>query len=156
MPKPADKVQGHRARPVVKDPVVQAPEVQRTPDPKADWLDSTKTAWAVYWRSDVARIVLDVDAPSIFRLFSLYDQHERSMDVVRMALVVKGSTGQIRTNPLADHALKLEGVILRLENELGLTPLARSRLGIQIARVPTTEGMAQAPSPYGHLRAVND
>jgi hypothetical protein len=105
MPKPADKVQGHRARPVVKDPVVQAPEVQRTPDPKADWLDSTKTAWAVYWRSDVARIVLDVDAPSIFRLFSLYDQHERSMDVVRMALVVKGSTGQIRTNPLADHAM---------------------------------------------------
>lgn len=157
MPKPAETRLGHRRRVVASDPVVAAPvEVQRAPDPNPAWLDSTKAAWAAYWRSDISRIVLDVDAPSISRLFALYDQHERAMDVVRKALVVKGSTGQIRTNPLADHALKLEGVILRLENELGLTPLARSRLGIAIARSPTVDGMSRPPSPYQHLRAVND
>jgi P27 family predicted phage terminase small subunit len=62
----------------------------------------------------------------------MYDQYSRVQKVVKKSLVVRGSTGQIRTNPLAEHALKLETQILRLENELGLTPMARQRLGIAV------------------------
>ena len=42
----------------------------------------------------------------------------------------KGSTGQPKVNPLIELVLKLEDKMLKLENELGLTPLARQRLGI--------------------------
>jgi P27 family predicted phage terminase small subunit len=153
MPKPNEQLHGHRKR---KPRTVAAPPVPPPPSPSEEWLPPTKEAWRVYWASALAKAVLDVDAPVIRRLFALYDQYERSMDAVRRALVVKGSTGQIRTNPLADHILKLEGVILRLENELGLTPMARVRLGIRIARPDATPAKApdKTANPYGHLRAV--
>ena len=59
-------------------------------------------------------------------LQAIYPELEKS-------IVVRGSTGQIRTNPLAEYAFKLAGQILRLEEELGLTPLSRQRLGIAVA-----------------------
>ena len=45
-------------------------------------------------------------------------------------LLAEGSKGQAVINPLIQLTLKLEEKILRLEQELGLTPLARQRLGI--------------------------
>ena len=47
--------------------------------------------------------------------------------------MVAGSQGQPRLNPALDGLMKLETAILRLENELGLTPSARLRLGITFA-----------------------
>jgi phage terminase small subunit len=46
------------------------------------------------------------------------------------ALLGTGSKGQAIINPLILLTLKLEEKILKLEQELGLTPLARQRLGI--------------------------
>lgn len=156
LPKPADQVRNRRKRPA-RD-VVQ-PVAHTTPPPDAEWLQPTKDAWQVYWQSDLARSALDVDGPAIRRLFALYDQYERSMAVVRRALVVKGSMGQVRANPLADHALKLEVAILRLENELGLTPAARSRLGITTVRKDGGDSQPQeapyADGRFAHLRAVS-
>jgi phage terminase small subunit len=154
LPKPADQSHGHRRRRVAKDATVQAPAEPQVKMPSEDWLDSTKAAWAVYWKSDVARVVLDVDEPSIRRLFGLYDQHERAMEVVRKALVVRGSTGQIRTNPLADHALRLEGAILRLEDVLGITPAGRSRLGIGVNHPADRGPVGLGAGRYAHLRVV--
>jgi P27 family predicted phage terminase small subunit len=126
------------------------------PEPRAEWREETKASWAAYWSSDLALLALDVDAPAVARLFAMYDQHARSMEAVSQALVVRGSTGQIRTNPLADHALRLESAIVRLENELGLTPAARARMGIAIRRpVPQPSGAPiTKPSRYDHLREV--
>ena len=45
-------------------------------------------------------------------------------------LLSVGSTGQPTINPLIMLTLKLEEKVLKLEQELGLTPLARQRLGI--------------------------
>jgi P27 family predicted phage terminase small subunit len=81
----------------------------------------------------VAEVASEVDLPVIRRLFSMYEQYEQAREVVKKTLVVRGSTGQIRVNPLADYAFKLSAQILRLEEELGLTPLARQRLGIAVA-----------------------
>jgi P27 family predicted phage terminase small subunit len=45
-------------------------------------------------------------------------------------LLSVGSKGQPTINPLIMLTLKLEEKVLKLEQELGLTPLARQRLGI--------------------------
>ena len=81
----------------------------------------------------MAAVASEVDLPVIRRLFVMYDQYEKAIEIVSKAIVVKGSTGQIRVNPVGDYAFKLAGQILRLEEELGLTPLSRQRLGIAVA-----------------------
>lgn len=51
---------------------------------------------------------------------------------------MEGSTGQMRPNPFYATALQLEAAILRLENELGLTPKARAALGLTAAQAGLT------------------
>ena len=48
-------------------------------------------------------------------------------------LIDVGSKGQPVVNPLITLTLKLEEKILKLEQELGLTPLSRQRLGISFS-----------------------
>lgn len=155
LPKDPDKLLGHRAR--GQKPVSEVTaEIVVLPDPKPEWREDTQEAWRNYWRSDLAALAIHTDAPSISRLFGMYDQYARAMEVVARALVVKGSTGQIRTNPLAEHALRLDAAILRLEGELGLTPASRARMGIQIRRPMTQPRNAPTTteSPYAHLRVA--
>ncbi|MGH7734044.1 MAG: P27 family phage terminase small subunit, partial [Gemmatimonadales bacterium] len=153
LPKDPEKLLGHRRRTPRSTPAPAA-EAIGLPEPRSDWREDTRASWRAYWASDLALLALDVDAPAVARLFAMYDQHARSMEVVSQALVVRGSTGQIRANPLADHALRLESAIVRLENELGLTPAARTRMGIAIRRpVPQPAGApVTTPSRYEHLR----
>jgi P27 family predicted phage terminase small subunit len=56
------------------------------------------------------------------------DRLARCSRVSGEAMLVEGSRGQVRLNPLAVNALKLEAAIARLEADLGLTPAARARL----------------------------
>lgn len=155
LPKDPEKLLGHRRRTPRANPG-SAASTMALPEPRQEWRDETQASWRAYWASDLALVALDVDAPAIARLFAMYDQHARSMEAVSQALVVRGSTGQIRTNPLADHALRLESAIVRLENELGLTPAARVRMGIAIRRPVPQPSAAPVtkPSRYEHLREV--
>jgi len=132
LPKPSERVAGHRAREPGR--VLELlPAAVQAPDPPPGLTDQVLVSWESYWASDVAAAASEVDLPLIRRLFVMYDQYAQAIEVVNKAIVVKGSTGQIRVNPLADYAFKLAGQILRLEEELGLTPLARQRLGIAVA-----------------------
>ncbi len=103
------------------------------PDASPEWSEKTVEAWEVYWRSDVAQAARDVDEPAVRRLFSMRDEYDVCVSVARQELVVEGSRGQLRINPLATHAQKLETAIARLEGELGVTPAARARLGLTLA-----------------------
>ena len=157
LPKDPEALLGHRAR-AQRQRAEPAPMPGgfRVPAARAEWRPETRAAWRAFWRSEMAAVAAAVDLPAIHRLFAMYDQHARAMEVVGKALVVKGSTGQIRANPLADLALKLEGSIGRLEGELGLTPAARQRMGIrlvQAVRQPTAAPETKA-SRYAHLREV--
>lgn len=150
LPKAPDQLHGHRRRETrVPGPL---PDSMAVPEPREEWRDDTKASWREYWASDLAAMALSVDAPSITRLFAMYDQHARAMEVVAKALVVKGSTGQIRANPLADLALKLESAIGRLEGELGLTPAARQRMGIRVSATNSVAANEPTTSRYAHLR----
>jgi P27 family predicted phage terminase small subunit len=130
LPKPAERRVGHHP---ARAPLELVPARETVPEPPQGLSEQVLELWETYWRSDVARVASEVDLPVVRRYVVLLDQYEKAIEVVNKAIVVKGSTGQIRTNPLADYALKLAGQLLRLEEELGLTPLARQRLGIAVA-----------------------
>ena len=71
-------------------------------------------------------------------MFKLRAHFEASIQIASNEPKVEGSTGQMRPNPFYDTALKLEAAILRLENELGVTPKARAALGLTAAQAGLT------------------
>jgi len=113
-------------RAIVPVAAVPSPEV---PDPEADWLDATKEQWEQFWLAPISQMVEETERAIVKRLFQYRDQHARATEIVRTSPIVKGSVGQVRMNPLAGYVVQLENAMLRLETELGLTPLARQRLG---------------------------
>lgn len=128
------------------------------PAPPEGLLPSTVQVWETYWADQVAGATTPVDHGALRRYILYLDEWERCMAAVRrpnedgeVERLVKGSTGQPRINPLAEQALKLEGVLSKLEADFGLTPLARMRLGIAIgqARMTVAELNRMAEEPNG-------
>lgn len=136
LPKPGERVQGHRKRAAGLAVVARTDLI--VPEPPAGLSGAALEAWAAFWRSEVAAVTAEVDWPVVRRLFSMYAAQERALEASERMLVVAGSKGQLRLNPLADYALKLEAAIVRLENELGLTPASRARLGIAVGQARLT------------------
>ena len=135
--KSPERAQGHRQRKPALAEVTLIP-ITETPEPPPGLSHGVLDAWESYWRSDVAQATSEVDLPAVHRLFLMYEQHARATAAAQETLAVAGSKGQPRLNPLADYALKLETAILRLETELGKTPLARQRLGIAVGQAKLT------------------
>jgi P27 family predicted phage terminase small subunit len=71
-----------------------------------------------------------VDLPRVKRWIGALDEYERVNEVFKNTRLVKGSTGQPSLNPLAAYLSALAAELRAAEYELGLTPLARLRLGI--------------------------
>lgn len=142
-PKPADQRQAH---PRAKRPgpltlsLVPADEPAPPPIPPAPrgLLRVTQTRWRTYWASPVASAVIEADRGSVDRLFRYYDQWERMMREVAASPFTEGSQGQIVKHPANGLIDRLEAHISKLEGELGLTPLARSRLGIAVGQARLT------------------
>ena len=142
IPKDKDKLVGHRDNSLN---VIKGGVAFDAPKPNSRWLRRTKTQWQDYWGSDLAKTAQIVDFPAFYRLFQFYDEAERANRTIQSmgsaGLIDVGSKGQPVVNPLINLTLKLEDKILRLEQELGLTPLARQRLGIAYSEAQT--GFAQ-------------
>ena len=104
------------------------------PKPYRQWLKITRERWDTYWDSDLSQMTQLVDLPALERLFQYYDQIDSANRGIRKGgsknLLGVGSKGQQKLHPLIELVIKLEDKVLKLENELGLTPLARQRLGI--------------------------
>ena len=131
LPKQKENLVGHRDNSLN---VIQGGKQFETPKPNVKWLRVTQRQWKEYWDSELASTAQKVDLPAFNRLFQYYDEAERANRAIRTAgnngLLSRGSTGQPTINPLITLTLKLEEKILKLEQELGLTPLSRQRLGI--------------------------
>lgn len=110
-------------------PIPDAPE-ELSPARLADW--------ERYFSSPLAGLVAETDLSAVRRLWSYYQQHDDLKAIFQRGAMVSGSQGQPRINPAHDAMLKLETAIHRLENELGLTPSARLRLGITFADATTS------------------
>jgi P27 family predicted phage terminase small subunit len=137
LPKEEGRAQGHRRRDA-SSAGLHSVAVVAIPEAPEGLLESTLEAWRAYWRSDVAQAVGEENMVTVRRLFELIDQRDRAMEIVRQTLVVRGSKDQLRLNPVADLVTKLETAILRLETELGLTPMSRARLGIATGQAQLT------------------
>lgn len=133
-PRKAEGAQGHRSHDLV---VLPGTGREIPPAPRGLSLPVRK-AWKVYWQSEVAQVARDPALPAIRRLFQLYDQYERATAILRDKMIVPGSMGQPRVNPVANYLVKLEPLILRLESELGITPMSMMRLGIAFGEVQMT------------------
>jgi len=131
IPKQAELKTGHRENNIQ---VLHGGAEFTKPKAKAQWLTNTRRYWTNYWNSELASTAQQVDLPAFYRLFQYYDQVERANRIIlkngNKGLLSVGSQGQPKINPLIDLTTKLETSILKLEQELGLTPLSRQRLGI--------------------------
>lgn len=108
--------------------------------------------WHDLGADGAARVVTVLDMPAVLRLFAYRTRHAEItayLDELSQAeLVTLGSTGQERMHPLAEHVAKLERLILALEEKLGLTPMARARLGIAVAEARRSwQDVAKTPGP---------
>jgi len=131
IPKQANLKTGHRDNSLQ---VLKGGSEFPKPKARAQWLTATRRYWKKYWDSELSSTAQAVDLPAFYRLFQFYDQVERANRMIlklgNKGLLSVGSQGQPKVNPLIDLSIKLEPSILKLEQELGLTPLARQRLGI--------------------------
>ena len=134
IPKEKNKLTGHRDSTLS---VLQGGKAFETPKANSRWLTKTRNYWKQYWDSELASTAQQVDFPAFYRLFQYYDEVERANRTIQNmgngGLIDVGSKGQPVVNPLIILTLKLEEKILKLEQELGLTPLSRQRLGISFS-----------------------
>lgn len=103
------------------------------PDPPEGLSPERLRGWEEFFASPLAGLVKPTDLSVVRRLWTYYQQHDELTRIFAKSRLVSGSTGQPRMNPAHDALMKMETSILRLENELGLTPSARLRLGITFA-----------------------
>jgi P27 family predicted phage terminase small subunit len=156
IPKDAGRRQGHRTGrdlPIV--PAKTSPDRAKTtsklaktgpntaktpmPRPPKGPLAASKRLWTAFWNSPVSHTVdLAADRYRIERWISTVDEYERINAAFKHTRIVKGSTGQPVLNPLAQYLQQLLGEINKAEAELGLTPLARMRLGIAYGEAKLT------------------
>lgn len=133
LPKEEGKRQNRRARSNLKLVAQHDPDTVLIPEAPAGISETQREAWVAFFSSELAQLVKSTDLPSVRRLWGYYQQHEDLTRIFDKGRMVAGSTGQPRLNPALDGMVKLETAIHRLENELGLTPAARMRLGIMTA-----------------------
>lgn len=112
------------------------------PDPPKQWLARSKEQWAAFWLSPLAQLVLPVDVPAVERLFSAYDRLARAEAVYRKQPIVEGSMGQQVLSPMAGEMHALAKEITTLEDRLGVTPLARLKLGVKFGEARQALGDA--------------
>lgn len=148
LPKEEGKRQNRRARSNLRLIDQHDPASIVVPDPP-DGLSATQVeSWGEFWHSELSQLVKRTDLASVKRLWGYYQQHEDLTAIFEKGRMVAGSQGQPRLNPALDGLMKLEGAILRLENELGLTPSARLRLGITFADATNSlDALAQRFEP---------
>lgn len=132
LPKDEGARQNRRSRTNLR--LLESHDENRPVPSPPDGLDETRLeTWTQYFASPLSALIKETDLPVVRRLWGYYQQHADLTVIFDRGRLVPGSQGQPRINPAHDAALKLETAILRLENELGLTPSARLRLGITFA-----------------------
>lgn len=109
------------------------------PLPPKGLLAQTRKLWRDYWGSEVARAVdRAADRHILERWIRAIDEYERVLPEFRKERVSTGSTGQLVIHPLAGYLAQLKTEIKNCEAELGLTPMARTRLGIALGEQKLT------------------
>ena len=108
-------------------------EVREVPGCPRGLLAVSRHSWARFWQSEIgqsAAVNFDTDIQVIERLWGLYDERERAYRDYKKERLVKGSQKQEVLNPMGRVWMGLDPQILALEDRIGLSPMARLKLGI--------------------------
>jgi hypothetical protein len=106
-------------------------------------------AWNGYWTDTVSGVMRDSDASLVLRWVRNVDRYHRLMAEADRSPMVAGSTGQQRANPVYDLVLKIETSIKADEQQLGVGPLNRLRLGTIFAEGARTLAQLNADAEDG-------
>jgi hypothetical protein len=88
-----------------------------------------QAAWDAYWGDVVSGVTRDSDASLVIRWAKNVDRYHRLIAEADRAPMICGSTGQQVANPIYGLALKVEASIKQDEQQLGIGPLNRLKLG---------------------------
>lgn len=107
---------------VTQDPAAPPASPAVPPLPPGTWLKVTKERWERFWTSPIAwHTDRDCDDPVVLRWIRAFDRWERANRALsRQGMIVEGSTGQDRLNPLAAYIDRLETAMRREERQLGI------------------------------------
>ena len=131
--------------------------VKPTHQPLTDWHPAIIEEWNVLWHeSAITKHIMDIHVPALRRLFTyrsnwLYVQEE----LKATETIVRGSRGNMVLNPLYRELRDLEGVIIKLEKEFGLTLRAAAQAGIELGQAELTWQALNAGrrNPAGEVEA---
>lgn len=128
---------GGRRRPGVVQ-VPAAPDAPLGFDPGPPPNPSVEAEWETYWASPAARLITAEQVPLVRRYFQLLMHYRVAEEIALGDLGAAGramARGEEVPRPSAWHrlALTVETSLVRLENELGLSPRGRASLGWTIA-----------------------
>lgn len=138
-PKPRDIRQNKIKRPEIGLVKVDPADKPIIPAVPKGLTAASKKRWRTFWLSPLATVVeISTDLHRVERWITAVDEYEKVGKVFRSSRLVKGSTGQPVLNPLASYLTSLEATISRAEQELGMTPLARLKLGIAVGQAKLT------------------
>lgn len=95
--------------------------------------DKVAAAWEAFWSiKPLAARVGEADHLPLMRLFQLYEIYNQAIDRFMADPYVEGYRGTLVVHPAWQVANSAMRQILPLEKQFGITPKARSELGIVI------------------------
>ncbi len=124
---------GHAKRGALQA-LTAVPDTAIVPEmPAGVWLKPTKEMWRAYWLSGIATMAnLELDSALLGRWVWCFDELIRAQKAFRKERIVMGSTGQPRLSPAWSQVKDLMAELKALEQQLGIGPLNRMRLGVAI------------------------
>ncbi|MET8627944.1 hypothetical protein ABZW30_30095 [Kitasatospora sp. NPDC004669] len=134
LPKPPEERQRRNARDLG---AVTAPSGE-LPQPPDGLCRPAVEGWSAYWGDVVAGALRPSDASLVDRWVRNLDRYHQTLALADAEPVVTGSTGQPKPNGLYALAYQIEASIRADEQQLGIGPLNRLRLGLKLAEVQTS------------------
>lgn len=138
------------SRPAVAEVVSidRAPSATQVPAPDPEWSAEIVDQWQEAWCSDLGSYWLDTDEAMVRRCFDLRHRIAVAESAAYQdGSVTVGSAGQLALHPLLKHADTLRDDLLSLEDRLGLSPMARLRLGVKLGEA--AESLAKLNARIG-------
>ena len=109
------------------------------------WLPEIKEQWDWFWTTELSSTIDRGSLAVLQRLFKLRNEQAVLWQIADASeTLTAGSTGQQKLNPAIEGALKLEPLIVALEDRLGLSSKAKANLGIATGQALLTAEQLRA------------
>lgn len=107
------------------------PARQVTPNCPEAVSAEARRMWKRLWQSDLSATITDSDLPALYRWLWWYDEWmETTATIRRLRPLILSAPGERLARAKTRHLNDCEASLQKLEEALGMTPLARMRLGV--------------------------